>query len=168
MRLVHEPQRVVPPLERHDLRQRCEIAAYAVDALDRNQRPPRLRPLARQERRERPGIVVRKREPARAREPRAGHDAVVRQAVVHHEVARSEQVPDHRHIRRISADQGQRVAATEKGRELAFQFAMQRSFTRRHATRRGRGAVTLDRRHHGAIHGRIAREPEIVLGGKID
>ena len=63
---------------------------------------------------ERLPIVVRERPAARARELDAAEDAVVRQRVVQHEVARPDDVADHADVRRVAADHHDRVLAAEE------------------------------------------------------
>src|SRR3546814_7350606 len=99
MRLVHQQVGAILMLERTDLGQRCNIAEYAVQALDHDQRSPGLFAEAAQTGFEARGVVV-----AKTKNLRAAHAATVIQAgmcigVEQHRVAGPEPCTDRKSTR---------------------------------------------------------------------
>jgi hypothetical protein len=113
VRLVDHEQRLVLALDLDEGRQVGDVTVLAVDAFDDDQHPAVLVTDAGEQLIERGRIVVRERPARGAGELAALHDAVVREAVVDHEVAFAEQVPDHGDVGGVSADQCHRVFCAE-------------------------------------------------------
>ena len=168
VRLVHQQERLVLPLQLDQPIQRREVAVHAGDALHRDQHPADLGTQRRQDALEGVHVVVRERPAAGAREPGAAEDAVVRQGVVDDQVLRAEQMAEHRDVRGVPAHQDDRVLAAQEPRQGGFQLAVDRPLAGRDPARRGRGPVANGRVRRGTGHFRVARESQIVLRREIE
>ena len=159
---------LVPVLDLDEARQVRNIAVHAVDALDDDQHAAVLVPVLLEQF---PGgvpVVVRKRPPAGARENAPLDDAVVRQSVVEHEVARAQQVPDHRLVRGVPAHQGHRIVGAQEAAHFPFQFDVKRPLPGDQPAGRCAGAVAVDGLLGGLADGRVARHAEIVVAREVD
>ena len=116
MRLVDHQQGLVPLLDLDEPRQIGIVAVHAVDAFDRDQHAAIFAAQLREQLIERLPIVVRERPPPRAGQDAALDDAVVGQRVVQDQIARAEQVADRRFVRRVTADEDDRVLRADEAR----------------------------------------------------
>ncbi|MBB5462648.1 hypothetical protein HDG33_006322 [Paraburkholderia sp. Cpub6] len=94
---------------------------------------------------------------------RALHDAVMRERVVHDQVAGTEQRADHGHIGRVVADEHDAIVDLVERRERRFEFALHGPLARHHAARGRRRAIAVDRLFRPRTYVRIAGEAEIVV-----
>ena len=129
MGFVHHQQGPVPFGQGDELGQFGEIPVHAVDALDHDQHPAVLPAHLGQQLLGRIEIIVRKRPPPGTGEHGSLEEAVVGQAVVQHEVARSNHVADHRLVRGMSADERHRILGADEPGDFTFQFLMDRLLT---------------------------------------
>ena len=126
------------------------------------------RPSLRQRLVGRLGIEVVKRDPPRAGQHRALHDAVVNERIMHDDVVAAEQMADNGDVRRMAADQRDRVLSAVNARQCPFQIAVDRALAGHWAARRDRGAIAVDRRLCSVGDARIAVEPDIIVGREIE
>ena len=116
-------------------RQVGDVAVLAVDALDHDQHPAVLVAGGGEDRVEGRRVVVRERPPGRPGQLAALDDAVVGERVVDDEVARADEVPDHGDVRRVPADQRDRVVGAEQRGQLGLQLLVDRLLPGQHPAR---------------------------------
>ena len=92
MRLVHHEHRAVPLLDADECREVRHVAIGAVSALDDHDGAAVAGAQFREHRVARSPVVVRERDPTRARKSRPLQRAVMNERVAQHEVAGSEEM----------------------------------------------------------------------------
>jgi len=168
MRLIDHQPGAMPPRHRDKGGEVRHIAIHAVMSLDDEEGTAVARPRLGQRLVGRLGIEVAKRDAPRARQHRALHDAVVNERVMHDDIIAPEQMADHGHVRRMTANQRDAVLGTVNPRQRAFQFTMNRPLAGNRAARRDRGAVAVDCRFRGVGDAGIAVKSDIIVRGEIE
>ncbi|MNS19847.1 hypothetical protein D3C72_515730 [compost metagenome] len=105
MRLVHHQEHAVAMFDLDEAGQVGVVAVHAVDPFQHDQDALELAAVVREQGVQGVGVVMGKRQPARARKLDALQDAVVDQFVVQHQVARAEQVADGGYVGGVAADE---------------------------------------------------------------
>ena len=159
---------LVLALDLDEGRQVGDVTVLAVDAFDDDQHPAVLVTDVGEQLVERGVVVVRERPARGAGELAALHDAVVREAVVDHQVAFAEQVPDHGDVGGVAADQSDRVLGAEQLRQLELQFAVDGLLAGEQARRRAGAAPSAHRVRHRLGHRGVARHAQVVVAGEVD
>lgn len=133
-RVDHQPS-LTPFLEGDKFRKIAKIAIHAVEAFRDNQ--DALIAIARrfEHRIERAEVVVREGPAFRARQMRAGDDAVVGKRVVNNKVSRTDEGADRRYVRCVPADEGQAGVLTIVTGERRLERPMHRPFAGHQPTR---------------------------------
>ena len=168
MRLVDVQQGVVPLLDLDEPRQVGVVAVHAVDALDRHYDPPILPAQVPQQSVELDMVIVAERSLARLRGGGPLHDAVVRQLVVEDQVARAEQVVEHRCVGAVAAGKHHGPLGADKVGQRGVEFVEDRVVAAHHAAGRRAAAEAIDGLLGRPRHVRMTRQAQIVEACETD
>ena len=145
----HQPG-VVARRERRKLRQRREVAVHGEHAIGRDQRARVPAAVLGEQRLDMRHVGMPERQHGRAREPRAGPQAGMRQLVDQHEVVAADQRRNDAAVGEIArAEHAGRLGAFEAG-EAAFELAEQRMIAGHQPRGAAADAMALDRLDGGA------------------